>query len=94
MQGIARTSLEIKTLRSLHGRSRLHCQHIRIEFVGTHIWLLEHRVVEVKVKSGDSVRNSHVYRRLVNLHQLSLISPVHDYSRIKILSFSHIRHYA
>ena len=86
MKSITGTRLQIQMFRILDRRCRLHGQHIWIEFICSFIWLVEDRIVEIKVESGHGIRNLHIQLRLMNLNKLSLVLSPDHYRRIKILS--------
>ena len=64
---------------------RLKLHGIWLEFIRSLVRIVKDLIIEVKVKTQNRIRHSHLQDRLMDLHKLALIRSVHLNRRIKIL---------
>ena len=86
VESVTGTGLEIKLPSSPGILGRPHIQHIRLEAVGSLVWLLKNLVVKIQIEVKQRVGDVHPEQRLVYLRSVALIGVGDLDGRIEILS--------
>ena len=85
LKSVSRAQFHVKPLLLCRFPDRLEPHGIWLELVCSLIRIVKDLIIELKVKTQDRIRHSHLKHRLMHLHELALIRLVYLNGRIKVL---------